>query len=63
MLLLTRNTTASLAFYYIPVALLVPFLALAADHYGTNRAAYAVAVPVLVGVIHFLSLRRELRAS
>ncbi len=28
-----------------------------------NWAAYALAVPVLVGVIHFLSLRRELRIS
>ena len=54
---LTRNTTAALAVYYIAI----PFLAFLSDRYPDNWAAYAVAVPALVGVIHFLSLRRELK--
>ena len=59
LLWLTRNTTIALASYYIPVLLLAFF----SDLYDANWAAYALAVPVLVGVIHFLSLRRELRIS
>ena len=54
---LTRNTTAALAVYYIAIV----FLAFLSGRYSDNWAAYAVAVPVLVGVIHFLSLRRELK--
>ena len=56
---LTKNTTIALASYYVPIVL----LALFSDLYAANWAAYALAVPVLVGVIHFLSLRRELRTS
>ena len=60
---LTRNTTLALAVYYILVVILTAVLALFSDLYSANLAAYALAVPVLVGVIHFLSLRRELRTS
>ncbi len=60
---LTRNTTLALAVYYILVVILTAVLALFSDLYSASLAAYALAVPVLVGVIHFLSLRRELRTS
>ncbi len=54
---LTKNTTAALAVYYIAI----PLLALLSNRYSDNWAAYAVVVPALVGVIHFLSLRRQLK--
>ena len=55
----TRNTTYALASYY----LLIVALAWRWDRYSDSWAVFALVVPVLVGAIHFLSLRRRLRTG
>jgi acyl phosphate:glycerol-3-phosphate acyltransferase len=51
---LTGSATRALAVYYIPI----PFLALWPAGYPYPLAAYSLAIPLLVGFSHYLSLRR-----
>jgi glycerol-3-phosphate acyltransferase PlsY len=54
-LYLTRSTTRALATYYIPI----PFLALWPAGYSVSLVGYSLAIPILVGFSHYLSLRRR----
>ncbi len=52
-LYLTRSSTKALACFYIPL----PFLSMWALGYSYGLAGYAVALPVMVGLSHYFSLK------
>jgi hypothetical protein len=54
-LYLTRSTTKALAACYIPT----PFLAFWPAAYPVHLVAYSLAIPIFVGISHYLSLRRR----
>lgn len=53
-LYLTKSTTRALAVYYVPT----PFLALWPAGYSVPLVSYSLAIPIFVGISHYLSLRR-----
>ena len=61
---LTRSTTLGAGIFFIgAIALATAFSYYHLFAYTYPLAAYAVALPVLVGIIHFISLRRRPTAS
>jgi hypothetical protein len=55
----SRSSTMAVAAMYIPL----PFLAYWPGGYSHPLVIYSLAVPVLVGTCHYLSLRRGLVSS
>lgn len=53
-LYLTRSTIKALAIYYSPL----PFLALWPAGYPLYLVAYSLAIPIFVGISHYLSVKR-----
>ena len=63
-LYLTRSTTVGAGLFFIgAIALATAFSYYHLFAYTYSLAAYAVALPMLVGIIHFISLRRRPAAS
>ncbi|MBI4234650.1 MAG: glycerol-3-phosphate acyltransferase [Chloroflexi bacterium] len=55
-LFLTRSTTVAFAFVYVPLPLVAWYMGV-----PTPFVAYSVALPVIVGISHFITLRRVAR--